>query len=101
MEKLVVLAKILSDINRIKILALLHRDENLCVCEICDTLKLSQPLVSRHLGQMKKAQLVDVHKEGKWSVYTLLSNSMIEHLFKEIQEEVLILPQIVRCSSRH
>jgi len=101
MEKLVVLAKILSDINRVKILALLQRDKNLCVCEICDTLELSQPLVSRHLGQMKKAQLVDVHKEGKWSVYTLLSNSMLEYLFKEIQEELFMLPHIVRCNSRH
>ncbi len=101
MEKLVVLAKILSDINRVKILALLKRDKNLCVCEICDTLELSQPLVSRHLGQMKKAQLIDVHKEGKWSIYSLVDHSMLEYLLQEIQEDLQKIPPTRQCFSRN
>ena len=34
MEKLVAMCKIFSDLNRVKILALLQREEDLCVCEI-------------------------------------------------------------------
>lgn len=49
MQKLVILAKTFSDLNRVKILSLLKRERELCVFEICDTLELSQPLVSRHL----------------------------------------------------
>ena len=97
MEKLVTLAKVLSDTNRVKILLLLKRESQLCVCEICDTLQLSQPLVSRHLAQMKKAQLVATHKKGKWSLYSLRQDTLLEYLLKKVQEK---LPSLVKCSSK-
>ena len=97
MEKLVTLAKVLSDTNRVKILLLLKREDQLCVCEICDTLQLSQPLVSRHLAQMKKAQLVATHKKGKWSLYSLCKNKILEYLLQELDEK---LPSLINCSSK-
>jgi len=68
MLKLVMLAKVFSDINRLNILALVLRDKEVCVCEICDTLNLSQPLVSRHLKQMKEAKILQANQKGKWMV---------------------------------
>jgi DNA-binding transcriptional ArsR family regulator len=32
-------------------LALLAREENLCVCELCHATDLSRPKISRHLGE--------------------------------------------------
>jgi ArsR family transcriptional regulator len=43
--------KVLSDETRLRILILLDRRE-LCVCEICQILDLSQPKVSRHLAKI-------------------------------------------------
>ena len=74
MQRLTQLAKIFSDINRLKILLLVLRDTKLCVCEICDTLELSQPLVSRHLKQMREADILQSKQEGTWVIYSLTSN---------------------------
>ncbi|MDD2367701.1 MAG: metalloregulator ArsR/SmtB family transcription factor [Sulfuricurvum sp.] len=74
MERLIQLAKVFSDINRLKILILVLRDSKVCVCEICDTLELSQPLVSRHLKQMCEAGILESMQEGKWVIYSLAKN---------------------------
>ena len=99
MDRLVILGKILSDINRVKILALLKREEQLCVCEICDTLELSQPLVSRHLKQMREAQLLHAEKSGKWMQYTLAKNTLLETLLATLSSEIEQLPPLIKCSS--
>ncbi|MEN4045656.1 metalloregulator ArsR/SmtB family transcription factor [Sulfurimonas sp. NW15] len=100
MEKLVQLAKILSDSNRIKIIALLYREKALCVCEICDTLELSQPLVSRHLKQMREAQLVQTKQSGKWIIYSLGKNKILYCFLDTIQEDIATLPKIISCTTR-
>lgn len=54
--------------------------EGLCVCELVDTLQVSQPNVSRHLKQMKAAGLVEEQREGRW-VYVRLKDA--QHPFSE------------------
>ena len=100
MDVLVQLGKILSDSNRVKILALLYREKELCVCELCDTLELSQPLVSRHLKKMRELHLVQTHKEGKWIVYSLQTNSNLLCLLQSLQVKIQDLPSIVTCTTR-
>ncbi len=97
MDELVRLGKILSDINRVKILLLLKREGELCVCEICDTLKLSQPLVSRHLKQMRESEYLSTKKQGKWIIYTLRKNPLLDSIISsvEIQEEKI--PTLISC----
>ena len=100
MEKLVQKAKILSDINRIKILGLMQREKELCVCEICDTLGLSQPLVSRHLKGMREADIVQTKQSGKWMLYSLREDTIINSILDTIDKEIENLPKIVSCSTR-
>ncbi len=100
MEKLVTLAKILSDINRLKIIALMHREKELCVCEICDTLGLSQPLVSRHLKQMRAADIVQTRQSGKWIIYSLHVNKTLLCLLDTIKEKSDKLPPVISCSKQ-
>jgi ArsR family transcriptional regulator len=59
-----------ADRTRLRILHLLTRGE-LCVCDIHDTLKLSQSKVSRHLAYLRESGLVKVRKEGLWKHYSL------------------------------
>jgi ArsR family transcriptional regulator len=62
--------KALSDPNRVKIIKMLqHRV--MCVCEIQDALKISQPSVSKHLKILEEAGLVDYKKDGLWVNYHL------------------------------
>ena len=98
MQKLVQIAKILSDINRVKILVLMQREENLCVCEICDTLQLSQPLVSRHLKLMREAQLVTTRQNGKWVIYSLNKSQISECFLDILKTDEQTLPPLVVCT---
>ena len=100
MEKLVQIAKAFSDTNRILIVALILRDKEVCVCEICDTLELSQPLVSRHLKQLKEAHIVQSHKEGKWQIYTAVDttdNPLLHAWFDTCREQAGSLPLTCSC----
>jgi ArsR family transcriptional regulator len=100
MEKFVTLSKVFSDYNRACIFALILRDKQVCVCEICDTLNLSQPLVSRHLKQMKDANILQASQNKKWVVYSLVQekDSILKCLIKEIKKNTFTLPKLVVCS---
>ncbi len=60
----------LSDPLRIKIIELL-RSEELCVCELCEQLNVSQSKLSFHLKNLKEANLVQARQEGRWMYYSL------------------------------
>jgi ArsR family transcriptional regulator, arsenate/arsenite/antimonite-responsive transcriptional repressor len=65
------LCKALGDETRLRIVALLAHGE-LCVCHIQEALGLSQPNVSRHLGILRGAGVVDDRRSGSWVYYRLL-----------------------------
>lgn len=65
---LALLFKALSDPTRLRLLGLLAEGE-VCVCFLCEALKLVQPTVSRHLAYLKRAGLVTARREGQWSHY--------------------------------
>jgi len=60
--------KALSDPTRLRLLGLLAEGE-VCVCFLCEALKLVQPTVSRHLAYLKRAGLVTARREGQWMYY--------------------------------
>ncbi len=62
--------KALSDRTRLRILAALAI-RPLCVCELTDLLGTGQPSVSRHLGILRAAGLVEDRREGRWVRYRL------------------------------
>mgnify|MGYP001377373556 FL=1 len=62
--------KALSDGQRVRALMLLRGGE-LCVCRIVEVLALAPSTVSKHLSILSEADLVDVHKEGRWAYYRL------------------------------
>ena len=64
------LFKALADPTRVRILGLLAAGE-ICVCHIHESLRLSQPLVSRHLAYLRRAGLVETRKAGLWVYYRL------------------------------
>ncbi|HEY9818084.1 MAG TPA: metalloregulator ArsR/SmtB family transcription factor [Candidatus Obscuribacterales bacterium] len=60
----------LSDPLRLQILDLLRQQE-LCVCDLCDRLEVRQSKLSFHLKTLKEAGLLRSRQEGKWSYYSL------------------------------
>jgi ArsR family transcriptional regulator len=72
-EELENVFKALADKTRLRILALLGKNE-VCVCHIHDTLGLPQPTVSRHLAYLRRSGLVAARRDGVWMHYQLSSS---------------------------
>ncbi len=60
----------LSDQTRLRLLNLMREDE-ICVCFFTEALGESQPKISRHLAYLRKADLVEARREGKWMHYRI------------------------------
>src|SRR5436309_10946388 len=65
------LFKALGDDTRLRIVALLSHGD-LCVCHLERALGLSQPNVSRQLGILRAAGIVEDRRQGTWVYYRLL-----------------------------
>ena len=74
MEKILNIAKALSDENRLRALMLLRNGE-LCVCRLIDLLGLAPSTVSKHMAILKQASLVECRREQKWTYYRLPGDS--------------------------
>ena len=71
MPRLAATLKALADPTRLRLVSLLRRHEELCVCELMGALDLPQYTVSRHLAVLKAAGLVTDWRQGKWMHYSL------------------------------
>jgi ArsR family transcriptional regulator len=60
----------LSEPLRVQVLELL-RDRELCVCDLCEALNVTQSKLSFHLKVLKESELVRSRQEGRWIYYSL------------------------------
>ena len=72
--------KLFSDSTRIKIICSILNTE-LCVCDICEMLKLNQSTVSHQLQLLRSAKLVKYRRDGKQIFYSL-EDEHIESIMK-------------------
>ena len=89
------LLRLLGDPTRVRLLALLAREE-LTVAEITDITQLAQSRVSTHLGRLREAGLVRDRREGASSFYALSGAAMpaearrVWELLQETTDDALI-----------
>ncbi len=65
----------LADESRLRILELLAGGEH-CVCELTEALDRKQSLLSFHLKILKDAGLVTDRREGRWTYYALVPDTI-------------------------
>lgn len=70
MQQLLATTKAFADPTRVRVICAL-REEELCVCELCDALDVVQSTLSTHLQYLRQARLVRTRNEGKWVYYAL------------------------------
>lgn len=70
MRELNKIFKVLSDESRLRVLNLLLERE-CCVCEVMQSLDISQSKASRILSAFYGAGLLGLRREGLWSVYSI------------------------------
>jgi ArsR family transcriptional regulator len=88
----------LSDPLRINVLELLRQQE-LCVCDLCDALGVSQSKLSFHLKTLKEAGLVNSRQEGRWIYYSLNVSqfSILEQYLASYLQQSVLLPTRSCC----
>lgn len=60
---------VLSDVNRIQILTLLAKHEELCARDILSNFAITQPTLSHHMNTLLENHLVVARKSGRWVYY--------------------------------
>jgi len=84
-ESLAALFKTLSEPVRLRLTYLLLESGELCVCDLVETLQLSQSVVSRHLAYLRNNNLVTTRREGVW-IYYQITVCCCEPLFEYIRQ---------------
>ncbi|WP_022774531.1 ArsR/SmtB family transcription factor [Butyrivibrio sp. AE2015] len=82
------LFKVFGDSTRIKILFALFEEE-MCVCDIADTLNMTQSAISHQLRILKQSKLVGNRREGKSVIYFLADDhvrTIIDQGLNHIEE---------------
>lgn len=82
------LFKVFGDSTRIRILFVLFEAE-MCVCDLAETLNMTQSAISHQLKILKQARLIKSRREGKSVIYSLADDhvsSMIEKGLEHIEE---------------
>lgn len=71
MKQLLEPLKALSDRNRLRIVAALMNEEELCACHIAELLGVTGATASNHMGLLIRSGLVESRKDGRWVYYRL------------------------------
>ena len=71
MRKLAGIFRALADETRLRMMGLLLRRRELCVCDFVEVLGITQSKASRHLRYLLHAGLVDDRRAGTWVHYRL------------------------------
>jgi ArsR family transcriptional regulator len=87
----------LADNTRLRLLNLMGEDE-VCVCFFVEVLGTNQPKISRHLAYLRRAGLVSVRRDWKWSLYRIIkpTHKQAARVFQEIQEWLKDDPEMQR-----
>jgi len=84
---IVIMFKALADPSRLKVIALLTREPNLCVSDIAKKLNMSISRVSHHLKLLEHLGFVKHRQEGK-QVYHNIEDDCIIDIMARAQEHV-------------
>jgi len=73
-ERLAGALKALGEPTRLRLVSLItaHQGAEACVCDLTDSVGLSQPTVSHHLKVLVDAGLLEREQRGKWAYYRLV-----------------------------
>jgi DNA-binding transcriptional ArsR family regulator len=89
-ERLVALAAYFdaaSNETRLRILYVLHRAGELCVCDLADIFEITQPSVSRHLKILREKALVEARRDAQTIYYSICTDNAFARMLVEFFDE--------------
>ena len=85
--------KALAHPARMRILAMLRGGE-LCVCQLIAVIRLAPSTISAHLVELKRADLVEDRKEGKWVHVRLADGAEAREVLAKLFSALADDPQV-------
>lgn len=79
--------KAISDKTRLRILNLINFANEICVCDLENTLKLKQSTLSTHLSKLNKINIITYRKNGKWSYYRI--NNELDKNYQKLLKNII------------
>ena len=96
-QRFIAITKALADESRVRTLLAL-RDDELCLCQIVEFLRLAPSTVSKHMDVLQQAGLVERRKEGRWHYFRLANHEAtpavqraIKWLLESLQDEPVVI----------
>lgn len=102
MQDLISAIKALSDETRLRIVNILLERE-CCVCEVMQSLDISQTRASRNLGILQEAGFLKTRRDGLWIVYSIdweTTNQYSSSLARLLKETPVISDILARDKER-
>src|SRR6266508_2922710 len=90
--------RLLADETRLRILALLGKTPDLCVCELVAILRLPQYQISRHLGRLRRSGLLASRREGPFVFYSIAGEARGHSVYRVILRAIPQLAIVVERS---
>lgn len=84
--------KAFSDDNRVRIIHLLHKVDEMCISDLEQVLDFTQTKTSRHLSYLKNSGLVSYKKVDQWVYYYLKEEvkGIVEQIFSFLEKDVVL-----------
>jgi len=90
--------KVLADPTRLRLTVLLSIQGETCVCKLAEALNAPDFKISRHLGIMRSAGLVEARREGTWMHYKLSNaRNRLEECLQQCFRECLATHTTVKA----
>jgi len=95
------LFKVLADPTRLRLAVLLAVQGETCVCMLAQALDAPDCRISRHLGIMRSAGMVQARREGTWMHYKLVApKTKLEECLQNCFRECLVDQKTVKADLR-
>lgn len=90
------LFKAFSDEARVRILFLLHQEEEMCITDLEHILDFTQTKTSRHLRYLKNANLVSARKVDQFVYYRIRNQArdIIAQIFQYMNKDTTLLKDL-------
>ena len=86
----------INDETRLKILRFINENNEVCVCDIENSLNMIQSRISRHLKILKEAGFLKLRREARWAYYSIRSplDTFRQSILEEISYLELDIPKL-------
>ena len=80
LQTLADLLNVAGNVQRLKILYLLHAHKEMCVCDLAEVLEMSDSAVSQHLRKLKDKNIVKSRRQAQTIFYSLQDNIFVDNI---------------------